>query len=295
MANEKRLGFSVSDGTSLSTQVSCISGILKNTQDEKNYFIKTSTEGTDAIDNSETSSWVIALGNGFISSYSTTAAVGGFPTSDVTIEALNMIAVNGTSGKYIPAVNPTDGTVITGYFYQIPTGTTSVSNTAIGTAAGNQLSVLRPGDITFNLGLDSITDGSAGMFLESDLKVQNYTLSFNLTREDLNKLGSKYAYAKTITFPVQATMSVTAMVGEFQTGDLVKIVDSNTTFSPRVSLKLPGSSTIVADFQLKGAKLDNQDISSSIGPNKSVTMNFVSQIGSSEDTSIGLFMSGTTQ
>ena len=123
----------------------------------------------------------------------------------------------------------------------------------------------------------------------------NEPLSFNLSRENLNKLGSKYAYAKTITFPVSATLSVTAVVGEMQSGSLIEIVNNNTTFNPRVSLKKPGSSTVIADFQLKGAKLDNQDVSSSIGPNKQITFNFASQLGGPQSVVVGLMMSGVTQ
>jgi 23S rRNA pseudoU1915 N3-methylase RlmH len=43
---------------------------------------------------------------------------------------------------------------------------------------------------------------------------------------------------------------------------------------------------------IKGAKLDSEALSSSIGDNKSVTFNFTAQVGGPEDTLAGLFIQG---
>jgi hypothetical protein len=47
-------------------------------------------------------------------------------------------------------------------------------------------------------------------------------------------------------------------------------------------------------FQLKGSKLDSQSFSSSIGDNKTVSMEFSSQIGGPTATDVGLFVEGAT-
>jgi hypothetical protein len=286
LVNEKRLGFTISSGS----QVSAISGILNTSTDVKNYFIATVPEGNDVVglNNSVNSStFVTAIGNGFITNYTTEGAVGGFPTSSVTVEALNLEMHGSASGSRTPAVNPDDGTSLTGWFYQLPSGTQNVNSQAIN-SSNSSLSVLRPGDISLTLGL-GVGDGFVS---ESDMKIQSYSISYDLGRDDLQKLGSKYAFAKVIRFPVNATMSVTADIGDFQTGSLVEIVNNNTSFNPKVTLKSPGSTTnVIAEFQLKGAKMDNQDFSSSIGANKSVTMTFTTQIAGPQSPN-GVFMSG---
>lgn len=283
LINEKRMGFTISSGT----QTSAISTILTNTTDVKNYFIARVPEGNDVVGyNTPGSTQVVAIGNGFISNYTTEGAVGGFPTSSVTVDGLNIKLDSTSSGSRTPAVNPTDGTSITGFAYVLPTGTQNVLGLAINGV--NTYSVLRPGDITLNLGIGA----GEGFVSESDMKIQSYNISIPLSRDDLQKLGSKYAFAKVIRFPTTVTMQVTADIGDFQTGNLVEIINNNTTLNPRVTLKAPGSTTqVIADFQLRGAKMDTQDFSSQIGNNKSVNMTFSTQIGSSQSSN-GIFFSG---
>ena len=80
--NESGLGFTTLDAGH-TDYISCISGILNKTSDEKNYFIKTVKEGADALSISSDSRLdtfaegvgghltqsTIGIGNGFITSY----------------------------------------------------------------------------------------------------------------------------------------------------------------------------------------------------------------------------------
>ena len=121
LINEENLGFTIA--TSGGTQdVSAISGFLNGTEDERNYFIRTVPEGSDAVGfNNLTSgsNGVIGIGNGFISSYSTEGSVGNFPTATISVEGLNMNFQQGLSGNFVPAVNAVDGSALTN-FYQLP-------------------------------------------------------------------------------------------------------------------------------------------------------------------------------
>ena len=288
--NEKLIGFTVNKAGD-ATETSALSGILAAVSETKNYFIKTVAEGSDAADNNSLVYNTLAIGNGTIASYTSQGAVGGFPSVDVSIQGLNLEGHAFTAiatGQITPAVNPADGTQITGIYYRLPSGLTSLDDAALGADKG--LSVIKPGDITLSLGLGA----GDGFYDEADMKIQSYNLAFNFNLEDLNKLGSKYAFAKVPVFPVQATMSVTANVGDFQTGSLIRIVDVNKDFNPSVTLKRGDTNAVIAKYTLKTAKLDNQDISSAIGQNKSITMNFVSQLASAEDLTKGLFFSGIT-
>jgi hypothetical protein len=304
LANERTLGFTINSGT---TDVSCISGILNKTQDERNYFVKTVSEGSDAVglattDNTNT---FIGIGNGFISSYTTEGSVGNFPRTQVSIEGLNVAfskssgiatgiaaGLSGLAGGcaiLTPAITPTDGTKINA-FAAIPHATSNFAGVTTGTHA---VSVLRPGDITFTLqeAGTSTTFADGGLDI-TDAKIQSYNINLGLGREPLDKLGSKYSFSREIQFPITVSFSLQANVGDLVTGNLADIVTADKSYDLYVNLKHPTTAATQIRYALKGAKLDGQNFSSSIGANKSVTLNFSTQIGGPQQTGVGLFMSG---
>jgi len=286
LANEKNLGFTVIE-SGATEEVSAISGFLNGTQDERNYFVRTVPEGNDAVGfNSQTpgNNGVIGVGNGFISSFSTEGSVGNFPTTTVNVEGLNMNFQKGLTGNYIPAVNPVDGSEIENY-YTLPL---TVENTATSVASG--ISALRPGDITL-----TIPQTSGGGVTASTMNIQSYTLSFDLTRTPIERLGSKFAFSRPIDFPLTVTLSIDAQVTEMTAGSISDLVcDDSATYNPVVSIKNPacGNNDVVAQYKLKGAKLDSQEFSSDIGTNKTVTLTFSAQVGGPQDLTRGLFISG---
>ena len=78
-------------------------------------------------------------------------------------------------------------------------------------------------------------------------------------------------------------------------GTLAQLVsgDSSTFYNPSIFIKNPTiTDQTVVRYTLKRAKLDSQEFSSDIGSNKSVTLNFSSQVGGPEDRANGLFFSG---
>ncbi len=290
LINEKLIGMTINQAGD-SQQVSCISGILNGQTDSKNYFIKIVAEGSDAIDNPDTSYSVVSLGNGYLSSYTAQGSVGQIPTCDIAVACLNIQAqsISNTGSVVTPAIFPTDGTSVVGYGYVLPTGLTSYNN--VGLTHNQGISALRPGDIFLNLGLGA-GDGFAA---ESDIKIQSYNISFNLSQEDLQKLGSKYAFAKVPTLPISVNMSVSALVGDIQTGSLIEIVNSNKDFQPSVTIKKPGdATTTIAYYQLKGAKLNSSSSSSQIGSNSTIDFSFTATLSSAQDNSNGLFISGVS-
>lgn len=285
--NERQLGFTISSGAG--GVVSCISGILNKTADEKNFFIRTTSEGTDVVGTSASvaSQNTIGIGNGFITSYSAEGSVGNFPTASVNVEALNMKFDAGVSGSFIPAVNPTDGTPNTTFKFFLPDATTH--------AANDTVSVLRPGDVTLTVKkAGTATDpDNIGMTI-SDAKIQSYNFSFDLSRTPLEKLGSKFAFSREIDFPVTISSSIDANLGDLTTGNLADFIVGDETYDINVSIKHPTTAVVQLNYLLKGAKLDSQEFSSSIGDNKGVTLNFSSQIGGPNQQSVGLFISGVS-
>lgn len=289
LANEELLGFTIQKtgvGGTPSAEVSCISGILNKSQDERNYFIKTTAEGTDAVANTANQVGVISIGNGFITSYSQEASVGNFPTASVSVEGLNMKFDTEASGRQLPAINPKDGKIIADRLFSLPHA--EQNNNTNNISSG--ISVLRPGDITFSLP-SVIGATSSG---DNQFNIQSYTLSFDLARTPIEKLGSRFAFAREIDFPLTVSLSLDAQVTDMTSGNLANLVDNDasTSYNPIISVKKPGTDDVVARLSLKNAKLDSQEYSSDIGSNKTVTLNFSSQIGGPEDKNNGLFISG---
>ena len=295
--NEKVLGFSPLDGT-----LSCMSGILNKISDSRNYYVKTVSEGQDAIGEARNANdEVIAIGNGFLTSYSTDGSIGGLPSVSCNVEALNMAFEAGTGafgGFETPAVNPENGSRLTSK-YRLPAATSDH-----GTGTMN-ISVLRPGDITMTFRQRSAEDEgseadatnpytSIGASIgATDAKLQSYSFSFDLSREPIQKLGSRYAFSREISFPVSVSCSVDALVSDITTGTLSSVINTDSAYDITVELKEPSdTSTVVSMYKLKNAKLDGQSFSTSIGDNKSVSLEFSAQIGGPGQSTLGFFMSG---
>ena len=312
LVNEHNLGFTVTPSGSTVVNAA-LKGILDKTEDERNYFIKTVAEGTDALGDSniETTSppSVIGVGNGFITSYSTEGAVGDFPTASVSVEALNMDFQAGVSGNFIPAVDPANGTKDATRKYALPSGMSDAGVNPSGLlpqphANASGVSALRPGDIslswfpnTDNAVPDAIELTQLTGVVLSDAKIQSYTMSFDLSRDPLQKLGSKFAFAREISFPVTVSLSVDANLGDVADGNLADIIDNDHAMDVNINLFAPGAGTAsplnqMARYTLKKCKVDSQEYSSDIGSNKSVSIGFSAQIGGPAQTDVGLFMSG---
>lgn len=302
--NENKLGL-VCDGT-----VGALSGLLNKTSDEKNYFLLTDPQGQDAIDNavSNSDTFVMGIGNGFITSYSSQGSVGNFPTASINVEGLNM-SFQSTRSGISPALNPVNGrtAVLTnsqGSFplrYVVP-----IARQEIG--AGNlAVSALRPGDITITLlkrdaeGEGSITNAT-GVFdvpgaLMTDAKIQSYNIGFDLSREMIQQLGSRFAISREPNFPVSISVSIDAIVGDLTTGNLSDIINCDDSYDITVKLNKPltctdFSNVVLAQYNVRNAKINRTSYSDSIGSNRSVTLNFTSEIGGPASTNVGLFLSG---
>ena len=350
--NEKKLGFEITpSGAAISNATSCISGLINSdtTAYQKNYFILTSKEGSDAVDvklanptnaNLKYES-IIGIGNGFMTSYSSEAAVGGLPTVSGSVEGMNMNFVNVPYSGYIagppattfgfekgtvngvantltaisganPAINPADGTKVgndtdgaSAGFVCLPIPTGDASG-----AGGGLISALRPGDITLSLmkkTSDAITDSmmnastSAGLLAGADVAdahIQSYTLSFDMSRTPIQKLGTKFAFARPVDFPITTSLSVDAILADLTTGNIADIINCDDEYDAVIKMKDPDchiASTSRKDavaYLVRGLKIDSESFSSSIGDNKTVTLDFSSQIGGPEQKGVGIFMSG---
>ena len=272
LANEQALGFALNSGQGI------LNNLINATQDERNYFLAVAPQGTDQISYTGQSQ-VIQITNGYIGSYSTEGRVGGIPTSNITVEGYNWASLTGSLIQQSQAVEPVSGSVVTGIFFSMPTFTTG----NIGST-----SVIRPAEINVNIGSSTI-----GLD-PTDLKIQGYNISFNLNRENLLKLGTKYPYSKVIRFPVQIRASITAYWGNLLTGSINNLFCADTPYSLIVTLYQPCSTVVAAQYTMTGMKLDSTELSNlSVGDVASqATLTFDGTIGSAASSQSNLTMSG---
>jgi hypothetical protein len=326
--NERLMGFNItgfkSDGTTfIDTNIvngaQAISGLLSDLQGN-NYYILTVDEGEDVVGGNLTpSSTIVALGNVFISEYGFEASVGAIPTVSVTLEAFNIksdaseapltltagVPAIGTAGANIttitgvsPAIdlfaNPATKltNVKNGYKLDISRDFTGSIATAPGvnftgfTTGSSNVSALRPGDIQLTL------PSSEGFTNLSTAHIQSFSFTLPLSRTVLQRLGNTFGFARVIDVPINMDLSMSAIVSELRNENLFDILASPTKQDFTIALKDSNGNRKIA-YTIKGAILQGETYSENIGDNQTVDLTYTVQIGGANDTTAGLFMSGS--
>ena len=288
----------IADGTTSLLIVTCISGISAGTSDDNNIFVRTVGQGNDvSVANSGTvDQQIIGFGNTVITNYTVEGAVGEFPKVTVDNEAFNMNFITGgcdylqsTTRYPLPSVD-NQGTRINGTF--------ALNDFNDRSNVQNYIAAFRPGGIILDLSAYASSNSLGVDTSLGSINAQKFTISFDLKREPLRKLGSTYYYAKTITFPISYTVSVDALVSELITGNLSNFITVDNSYDLSISYVKPGTETSPFGrltgirYLFKGAKLSSQDFSSQIGSNKTVTLKFDGQIGGAQDLTKGMFING---
>jgi hypothetical protein len=325
--NERLLGFNITgfkaDGatfidTNIANGAQAISGLLSDLQGN-NYYILTVDEGEDVVGGTLTpSSTIVGIGNAFISEYSFEAAVGAIPTASVTVEAFNIKSDASESvltEAGAPGLGDAGGTIvcITGsspaidLFAKPATKLTSVRNAykldysrnytgAIGTAAGvnftgfttgaSSVSALRPGDIVLTL------PSSEGLTNLSNAHIQSFSFTLPLSRTILQRLGNTFGFARVIDVPINMDLTINAIVSELRDENLFDILASPAKQDFSIFLRDSASNRKIG-YTIKGAILQSETYSENIGDNQTVDLTYTVQVGGANDTTAGLFMSGS--
>ncbi len=254
-----------------------LNNVITN-NNEQNYYLLVSEEGIDAHNYYNGKTGIIGIGNTCLTSYSINASVGSIPTVDIELNGLNMAYYKNVSGiNFLPSINLDNETGI--YFFKI--------NKPNEIYCSNEISALKPGDIKFTmtgaLGYDNV-----------DLKVQDFSLSFNLDRTPLKKVGKQYPFVRELNFPIIAQLEITADVGDLQTNNLSDLICGKSDYNFNIIFNKPGCKNFEPSivYDIKSAKLISQNFTSNIGSNS--TMNAVYEIDISDINNLnkGLFVSG---
>jgi hypothetical protein len=279
--NESHLGFRTDAATGASTVSDHMLDYIISSgtgYDQKNVYVLVSDAGIDANDPDKmaanTVDGIIGIGNAFVTSWSLEAAVGAIPTVSCALEAQNIVFSTGAFTIGNPAVD--DGVDKSGTTVTIEDGAGLFDS-------GTQVSAVRPGDITLTLGTTGSDNSPMFGLNESDLKIQSATVAMTIGREPIRKLGKAFAFAREITFPINCTMSVNAIVGATAANKIYTLMTTsgdNTKYYCELKLVgYQGATAHTSYIMLKGAKLDSQNFTSSIGPNQTVSLELSAQIG----------------
>jgi hypothetical protein len=289
--NEDHLGLRTNGVTGTSATADHMLDYIISSGDayyQKNIFILTSDPGIDANDTGSNAmgagtsyDGIIGIGNAFLTSWSLETAVGAIPTVTCALEGQNIVFTGGITTPSVPnpsIYNDVDGANALNSTIVLPSGAGLFDSTT-------QIAAVRPGDVTLQLGSSGTDDVPVVGLSESDLKIQSATTAMTINREPIRKLGKLFAFAREITFPINCTMAVNAVVGDLASKKLFSLINGSgdsTKYTLLLTINgyLSGQATAnVSYITLKGAKLDSQNITSSIGPNKTVALEFSAQIG----------------
>lgn len=329
--NEHRLGLNVNftetgganDGNAFYSNnfgVSLISGFVQRSltsttnlgypfeyTDKRNIYIAFDAEGSDVktlqyseIDPFAKDYSVLAFGDCYMTSYSTRWSVGSFPETTASFVCENCEYLSSGSGAIAPSLETKSG-ISNGQIFALPSFYEGEED----------VSVLRPGDVTLNIyarpklsgyssiftglvyeGNDAYYDSIPDLaFSISDLKVQSYSIDLSLDRRELKQLGHLIPIDRPIVFPVKANISLDAIVGDNFTGNLHNIFYQNHDFDLNLKVNHPNKEQVYLMYDVKRAKLENRSFDNNIGDNTSISLQFSVELDK-EDLSHGLFISG---
>ena len=318
--NERHLEF-VTNG-----DVNTLSGALAPElyQAGNNFFILTTTEARDAVNGDvnlhdagqEDKKSVISLGNGYVTDYSIDISVGSIPTASVTVEGMNIKSDLGTTGNDLPAMDMKDGSKISNAWDKDTegnriakgengcTGLYSLPASVSGyKGCGEAVSALRPGDVVVNLQNASLmhksVSGAQNQPLVGSAHVQSASISVPMGRTTLQRLGSTFGFSKALDLPLTVTMSVSALVADMKEDNLIDFLCSCDEYNISLDIYDPQCDDCVVKqdtkamgFTLKGARLESENYSSSLGDNNTVDLTFTTQVGGADDMHNGLFIYG---
>lgn len=264
--NERSLGFTID-----STQ-SFIAGIATRVTDEKNYYAPISDPGVDLEGLTPIDYAVVGFGNGFISSWSTEAAVNGFATTTVSVEASNMCTyVDGVS-EAVPTIDNETDSLLAGSF-TLPSGLATLSG---------QPDVIMQGQIVL-----TVTENAENtpFYNPTGLCLQSYNISVDFNRNPIACLGSRYPRSRKIQFPIDINLTIEALAGDLQTGCLNKVVCDNYGFDFEIDLHSQSCNgekgPIYAKYFLSNMTFTSMSSNGSQGADQTVTLNYIGSVSAS--------------
>jgi hypothetical protein len=203
---------------------------------------------------------VVSFGNCTFNSYSVNFSVGEIPRVDLEGEAQNVqFNVGGSSGLYNPSLNREAQRADTGQF-QLGVPTTGDMNVL----------VLRPEDVTLSLSTNTFEFGGTDT---SDMHVQTASIEVPMSRGNIQALGAERAVAKPLEFPINVTLSVSAILKNISQGALDRVLTGaagDATTNATIKVKDSENGATAHHFVLQKAVLDSQNFAVGLDDNETI-------------------------
>lgn len=257
--------------------------------DKRNIFISISSGNTDKsqeLNNINNSTY--GFGNCYLSSYSWSMELGQLPITRFNYICENAEFYNNGFGQ-LPSLVAKTANKPSGQYFIIPnmTGNNNIVSTNPLDSIITLNNINYGGNLnTENLGVDF-----------NDLKIQSVNFEINLERRNLDSIGYQLPINRKINYPVFINLNIEAIVGKEYIGSLNTVFKNNSLYDINIKLNnkcnniAPASyKDTLVQYDFKGANLNNISYNSSIGTNKSVTLNFIQEIDI--ENNMGLFISG---
>lgn len=242
---------------------------------------------------------IFAFGNCYLESYQTQGAVSSIPRSNVSWSCENVAFYLSGSGCNIPAINPQTRQIANTNKFVVPV-----------TYNEGGPYILNPGDIVLNI--ISSGDSLSGLGIDfNNVAINNYQISMNFGRDVLNSIGYKCPLDRQINFPVFVDLAFGMTVGDTTSGTFIDILNVDSGYNIALQLRNPycapyihtdesprqsgpvftGSSQIAISYDFRNAKFVGINYSTTIGSNKTATLNFRGEIDP-DATNKGFYISG---
>lgn len=152
----------------------------------------------------------------------------------------------------------------------------------------------------------NFNDGTPPVSIQDDPKedytvpgsahIQSFSIDVPLSRTVLNRLGTPYGYSRVVDYPVNISVSVNAILADLKEGNIANLLWDTEEHDLVFTMREPaqyGNGPVAMQYIVKGALLEGEAFSSSIGDNKSVDITFTAQVGGPEDKARGLYILGS--
>lgn len=249
--NERNIGLTVGQAGSA----------LAGMNAERNYYLVANEAHQDQNGYRGWDNKVLAFGQGVMTNYSFSAAVGQPSTVSATVQGLNLLIQNSGSGQLLPSVLKQDGSQWTGV-YTLPFATGTIQNYA-DTAPGNLI-------LSFNTGcaLGAVLSGNTACPLQS------FRFNVDIPRGSIKDLGWAYPQNRPVQWPVTVGIIADAYLNGLQTDALNRLVCSDSGYDFTVGFRNGCGSLDDFQFRFLGAKLDSQTFSAQVGGLNRVSFNW---------------------
>jgi len=254
-SNEKLLGFPVDNSSVLAALNSS----------EQNYYFTANADRQDVFNYSGDKIRTWALGNGVITNYSISCAVGQIPTANVTVDCLNVLLQTGKNNQYLPSVNK-----------QTAINSTGIYNLPVFQTEQNSFSVVRPGDAELIFSEES----AIGVLLSGANRcpINSFSATIDLPRNAIKELGWAYSESKPLQTPISINVQANANVTEYQATLLNQGLCPDDGVSITLKLKRPCGQSGEIEYTFNGLKLDSQNISAQFGQVNKINFNWSAKV-----------------